>query len=217
MTNPRRLAINWLLLAATVATLCCAGCEPPRAATPTPRATVVELADAVDRDLVTAEVRGVDLRWVDVVLESLMPDPLEVTIPLGTIFEAQSSHTQDMVVREAKSVFLASAGNTESVAVPVACGNMNRGVPDQEDTFTISLTPAAEELVKLLSLPEFHEAGSFVQQFAVWTITDNPARDEYRGLGYFGVGYGPDDEDMETIRTLFGKAGIPAARYQALQ
>ena len=49
------------------------------------------------------------------------------------------------------------------------------------------------------------------------TITDNPPRDGYRGLGYFGVGYPPDEDDLEAIRTLFEEAGIPAENYQALR
>ena len=41
---------------------------------------------------------------------------------------------------------------------------------------------------------EEQEAGGFLRQFAIWTITDNPPRDGYRGLGYFGVGYPPDED-----------------------
>ena len=54
------------------------------------------------------------------------------------------------------------------------------------------------------------------QQFAIWTITDNPSRDEYVGLVYFGLGSGPSDEEMLTIDALFEAAGISTAKYQAL-
>ena len=90
-------------------------------------------------------------------------------------------------------------------------------IPDEEDGFTISREPVADDLLKLLNLPAFQEAYSFVQQFAIWTITDNPPRDGYRGLGYFGVGYPPDEEEMAEIRALFEEAGIPTENYQALR
>jgi hypothetical protein len=217
MKKPKWFGLMFLLVAGMLFVVSGLGCAAAHLPTPTPRGLVVELADAEEKGLVEAEIHGRDLRWVNVVLESLLPDPLEVTIPIGTLFEAQSRGTQDMVVREERVVFLESAGATESVNVPAACANMSLHIPGEEDEFSLSRTPVPEDLIKLLSLPDFHEERPFVQQFAVWTITDNPARDEYRGLGYFGVGYPPDDEDIEAIRTLFEKAGIPTEDYQALR
>ena len=150
-------------------------------------------------------------------LESLTPDPLEVTIPIGTLFEAQSSGTQNMVVIEDSSVFLEMEGSREPVVLRVACANMELHIPDEEDQFIVSGSTVPDDLIQLLNLPEFHEAGSFVKQFAIWTITDNPPRDGYRGLGYFGVGYPPDEDDLEAIRTLFEEAGITTENYQALR
>jgi hypothetical protein len=94
---------------------------------------------------------------------------------------------------------------------------MELDAPDENDTFTISIVPAPEDLIKLLNLPDFHNETFRVQQFAIWTITDNPPRDGYVGLGYFGFGSGPNDEEMQKIQALFEKAGIPTGKYQALQ
>jgi hypothetical protein len=80
----------------------------------------------------------------------------------------------------------------------------------------ISTAPASEDLKRLLSLPNFLERTFGVQQFAIWTITDNPTRGGYVGLGCFGVGSGPSDEEMQGIGALFEQAGIPTDRYQAL-
>jgi hypothetical protein len=178
---------------------------------------VIDLAEAEEKGLVQAEITGRDLDWIDLVLESLAPDPLELTIEIGTIFQAQSSGTQNMVVTEAATVFLEAEGSAEGVVAQVACANMQRHIPDEEDQFTISREPVPEDLLKLLNLPAFHEAYSFVQQFAIWTITDNPPRDGYRGLGYFGVGFPPDEEEMADIRALFEEAGIPTENYHALR
>ena len=72
--------------------------------------------------------------------------------------------------------------------------------PDREDLFTVSFTPAAEEPIELFPLREFQDAGSFLRQFAVWPISDNPVRDQYRGLRYLAAGCGPDDQEIEAIR-----------------
>jgi hypothetical protein len=93
---------------------------------------------------------------------------------------------------------------------------MELGVPEESDTFSVSTAPTSEDLVKLLSLPNFLEETFRVQQFAIWTITDNPTRAGYVGLGRFGVGSGPSDEEMQRIRALFEQAVIPTDRYQAL-
>jgi len=55
-----------------------------------------------------------------------------------------------------------------------------------------------------------------VKKLAIWTITDNPERDECVGIGYWGIGTGPSDEEIERIRILFIKAGITISRYKAL-
>ena len=205
------LALVLMLVASSL------GCAAAHLPTPTPRGLVIELAEAEEKGLVEADIVGRDLDWIDLVLESLTPDPLEVTIPIGTLFEAQSSGTQNMVVLEESMVFLATEASREPVVLRVACANMELHIPDEEDQFTISRSTVPDDLIQLLNLPAFQEAGSFVQQFAIWTITDNPPRDGYRGLGYFGVGYPPDEDDLEAIRTLFEEAGIPTENYQALR
>ena len=205
------LALVLTLLASSL------GCAAAHLPTPTPRGLVIDLAEAEEKGLVEADILGRDIEWIDLVLESLAPDPVEVVIPIGMLFEAQSRRTQNMVVIEERMIFLEMEGSGEPVVLRVACANMSLGVPDEEDEFIISRNPVPDDLVELLNLPEFHEEGSFVRQFAIWTITDNPPRDGYRGLGYFGVGYPPDEDDIETIRALFEKAGIPTENYQALR
>ena len=74
-----------------------------------------------------------------------------------------------------------------------------------------------EDLVKLLGLRDFHKEAFCVQQFVISTITDDPPREGYRGIGAFGFGRGPDEEEMRRIRALFEEAGIPAQKYRALQ
>ena len=210
---------GWVLALAIVLILVASssGCAVAHLPTPTPRGLVIDLAEAEEQGLVQADITGRDLDWIDLVLESLTPDSLEVEIPIGTLFQAQSSGTQNMVVIAESMVFLETEGSSEPLTLQVSCASMQLHIPDEEDQFTISREPVPADLVKLLNLPAFQEAYSFVQQFAIWTITDNPPRDGYRGLGYFGVGYPPDEEEMADIRALFEEAGIPTENYQALR
>jgi len=80
------------------------------------------------------------------------------------------------------------------------------------------MTPVSGDLVKLLYLPDFHEETSRVQQFAIWTITDNPERDGYMGIatGFQIFGTDPSDDEIDRIRVLFEKAGILTDKYKAL-
>jgi hypothetical protein len=150
-------------------------------------------------------------------LKSTSDNPIEIIILPGTIFETQSAGVQNMVVIEQRIVSLKYRGNVSSRSVPVACASMELDQPDANDAFIISSIPAPEDLTKLLILLDFHNETFRVQQFAIWTITDNPPRDEYVGLGSFGFGSGPKDEEMLKIRTLFEEAGISTDKYQALQ
>jgi hypothetical protein len=148
-------------------------------------------------------------------LTSKSDDTLEIGILVGTIFDPQSTSIQGMVVIISKMVIL-YPHETISISVDAACSNMQLDMPGESDALTLNMTPASGDLMKLLNLPDFHQETYRVQQFAIWTITDNPGRNEYIGIGYFGMGTGPSDEEIEKIRTLFQKAGIPTDKYKAL-
>lgn len=189
--------------------------SPTQAATPSPIS--VELSEALSRGLVQVIGSGDGMESVSVTLESKSNNPLEVIIPIGTIFHALSSGTQSMVAREKVTIRLEPQGSRQSISIDAACANMYLDAPEESDKFTIRKTAASEDLTRLLTLPGFRSEDFRVQQFAIWTITDNPGRDEYAGIGDFGVGEGPTKDEVQTIRTLFERAGIPAKQYRALR
>jgi hypothetical protein len=175
------------------------------------------LDEAEVMDLVETTVSGSGLTSITIQLQSTSTGPLKVLVLPGTIFAAQSADIQDMVVTEAREALLSSYGSSEVLSVPAACANMHLGVPSQSHTFTIRRTPTSEDLLKLLSVPGFLDETFRVQQFAIWTITDNPnCQASYRGLGTWGFGSGPSEEEMERIETLFEEAGISTDKYPAL-
>ncbi len=142
---------------------------------------------------------------------------LQIVILPGMIFESQSADIQGMVVTTEKMVLLKPHEAGKTVYVDAACINMQLDVPEEDNALALSMTPASGDLMKLLDLPDFHEETFRIQQFAIWTITDNPGRDDYVGIGSFGFGSGPDDDEIEQIRFLFEEAGIDTDKYWALQ
>ena len=81
----------------------------------------------------------------------------------------------------------------------------------------ISTTRSTANLRALVNAPSFAEADFRVQQFAVWTLTDNPTRTGYVGIGSLGVGSGPDADELAEIKALFKEAGIDPSKYRALR
>ncbi|MFO0964259.1 MAG: hypothetical protein U0793_01550 [Gemmataceae bacterium] len=192
------------------AAVLCGGCSDQ----PVPK---IDLAEAAARGLVNVSGAGNGLETIKVSLDSTTDLPLEVTIGPGVLFQAGSDRTQNMVTREEKKVALRGRGHTETVVIEAACVNMHKDMPSPSKTFALGKTPAADNLKKLVSYPAFRKQRFRVQQFAIWTITDNPAtRERYMGLGPF-IATLPSDDEMRAIRALFLEAGIPTAEYGALR
>lgn len=145
-------------------------------------------------------------------------DNLEVTILPGTIFTSSAAGVQSMVVITEKLVLLSSYEITEPFNVDAACANMELDAPEESNSLVLSTVAAPADLIKLLNLPDFHQETYRVQQFAIWTVTDNPERGGYVGIvtGFGIFGTGPNDEEIEKIRLLFEKVDIPIDKYKAL-
>jgi hypothetical protein len=154
---------------------------------------------------------------VSVTLSARSPSALEVIIPAGTLFGSPSETVQNMVVRAPTRAVIGPSPGEVTVGVPAACVNMHRDVPRSAHQFSVAGTVQNQDLLNLLGQSYFPKQTFRVQQFAIWTITDNPARDEYVGIGSFGFGSGPDDQEMEAIRSVLYWAGIPPEKYRAFQ
>ncbi len=176
-----------------------------------------ELIEAETKGLIEVSAYGTNnLERIKLSLTSKSDDTLEISILPGTIFEPQSASVQSMVVIAEKVLLLHPHETVGPVNIDAACANMQLDMPGKSDSLSLRMSSDAEDLIKLLNLADFHEETFQVKQFAIWTITDNPRRGEYVGIGYFGAGTGPSDEEMERIRVLFEKAGISTNKYRAL-
>jgi hypothetical protein len=183
-----------------------------------PAADDVELRQALSEGLVSVAGTGDGLQSLDLELTSEVDFDLDVSIEVGTRLEPRARGTQLMVVLEAQTVSLAAEATVE-VTLDVACAEMHQDQPTGDDTFRVLEDPPQADLVRLLEIPDFREQSGRVQQFAVWTITNNPRRNDYVGLtsGFSPFGTGPSDDELDTIRDLFDSAGIDSSKYRALK
>jgi hypothetical protein len=177
------------------------------------RLTAVNLLDAITKGWVIATISGNGLSKIDISLKPQMDFNLELSIEPGTVFESQSGGVQNMVLRQGTVVVL-KPNIGISLELEVSCANMELEEPSGADTFTIS-GGTSDDLLKLLRLSEFRFENGRIQQFAVWTITDNPARNNYTGItDQYGTGSGPTGDEIEIIRSLFQSAGINTSKYK---
>jgi hypothetical protein len=193
--------------------------KPSLSAKPTATTGVAKnLRQALDEGLVSVDGTGDSLQSLDLEVSSQTDLSLELTIPAGTLLEPGAAGTQRMVVLWDDSVSLA-ARSTETISLDVACVEMHRDQPTSDDSFTVLEDEAAPDLALLLATPGLRDATRRVTQFAVWTITNNPKRNDYVGLtsGFDIFGSGPDDEEIAAIRDLFDAAGIDTGNYRALR
>jgi len=167
-----------------------------------------DLVDAITSGVVLAAINGKGLQRLDLKLKPQVDFNLEINIASGTIFEALAGEVQNMVVRKSALVVLKPNGEV-SLEVDVACANMGKKEPTGGDTFKVSKAPTPADLQKLISLAEFPFASNRVQQFAVWTITNNPHIDSYVGIDTTsGLRGGPTVTEIAEMRQLFVAAAI---------
>lgn len=171
----------------------------------------IALHDAIQKGIVIATARGSGLENVDVELLTQSDEPIQVCIPAGTRFLSDGS-VQNMVARRSISRSL-ERGVTSKVSVLAGCMNMHRDEPGPAHLLTIEAPIEESDLQRLITHPEFPIAPFRTQQFAIWTVTDNPST--YVGIGGFGFGSGPTDAELKDIKRLLDDAAIDSTKFIA--
>ena len=204
-----------LLLAALSCTTSDTSPASPTNLPPAPTPVKASLAQALAQDWVKASIFGNDLSRIKVEIEPKLGYEFTLTIEAGTVFDSRSAGVQDMVVRQTCSTVIHPEFK-QTLEIEAACAEMHKEMPGEGDRYDLSASPAGPTLQKLLSVEAFHAQTFRVQQFAIWTLTDNPARDEYLGVSTLGTASGPLEAELETIRGLFLQAGLQPGKYRAL-
>lgn len=175
--------------------------------------TSITLQDAVTQGVVIATITGNGLSQIKISLKPNIEVNYEVIIEPGTMFISGTEGVQNMVVRQEQIVYLKP--NLEiSLDLDVSCANMTLKEPTYSDLFSISEEPINEDLLRLLRSEKFSTLDLTIQQFAIWTVTDNP----YDMYSYTGITLGdsterPSEQVINLIRTQFEQAGIDTTKY----
>jgi hypothetical protein len=175
--------------------------------------TKVTLKQALTEGLVIATITGDGLTQVQLKIKPKVDINLELVVEPGTMLISGTEGVQNMVIRKEETIYLKP--NLEvGVDLEASCANMELKQPTHADGFTVSNEPTNEDLVLLLNIDGFPFLDQALQQFAIWTITDNPA-----GSGYYvGIDTGeetlvPMPDQIVEMRRLFLEAGIDIAKY----
>jgi hypothetical protein len=177
----------------------------------------VGLVTAVRQGLVAVQATGDGIQSLQLSLSSKTSDDIDVTVAPGMIFEPASADVQSMVATSATDVVLNPGDRGVSLTVDVACTKMHLSAPTSSNTFSVR-SSQSRQLRLLVSLADFQQASPRVQQFAVWTITDNPGRYDFTELCADSANCsGPTGDEINQIRQLFKEAGIKTSNYAALQ
>ncbi len=117
--------------------------------------------------------------------------PIEIEIPRGSCFKSLNSLKQNMMTIETISLRLSPRASADAV-IPAVCINRRLAVPtvgdgfisasDRSPLFGAAGLPKPAYLDSVLDSPRFREGSSRLRQIAIWTITDDLARKELRGM-----------------------------------
>jgi hypothetical protein len=176
------------------------------------------LRAALKEGWVEITITGNGLNRIDLKIEPKVDFSLNLEIESGTIFLSDAAGVQNMVVRKRSFVYVTPELEAD-IELEVSCANMSKKQPTKQNSFTVMPELAAQDLIDLINLVEFSFEPMRIQQFSIWTITDNPARDDYVSItADFAVeGSGPTDDELAHIKELFLLTGIDVTEYSALR
>jgi hypothetical protein len=138
-----------------------------------------DIVDLIEKGIVEAEVRGNDITNVNLSIRKLVPYPVNIRIPAGSFFVSENPSAQNMVATAAKKTRL-TTNSRQNIAIPAACANRPKDIPDGNDKFTVIRSPNQAELALLMPALNKANAGTLTKQAAVWIVTDNA---DYSDLG----------------------------------
>ena len=169
------------------------------------QAKKITLQEAVKNKYVRFAARGSSIQQSYIDIENVTDMKLHLVIPAGTFLSAKSASYQNMVLTNPKDIVL-EAGKKYSGNVSTACMNINRPIPDSNNTFGIAQHADKHLLPKVIKrLSEGNYKFSVIQA-AVWIVTDGAG---YHNMGTLRNQYGQriiSDEDYEKAVSIVNEA-----------
>lgn len=191
-----------------------------------PRAERYDLQPAAAKKLVFQRAEVHSMERITAWLNNLGPARLIVTIRPGTVYASLEQHLPHMVVRGIKEVTLQPAGRPGDrirVGLPAASMHMRRKVARRGQQLALQQAPASGPLGQLLKLRCFRavrpcqDQPFLVQQYAVWTLTNNPPGGRFVGPGPDRLRGGPSPGEMARVAALLRRAKIDLSAYDAFR
>jgi hypothetical protein len=138
-----------------------------------------DLVDLLDERKVEVRARGAGIRTVTLEVRRLVGHDVGVRVPVGTFFVSRNPDAQNMVATGEHTAALDS-DQWVTLTVSAACANRPRDIPSDDDSFVVRRSPQQRELQRLMPALGRANAGSNVEQAAVWIVTDDA---DYADLG----------------------------------
>jgi len=161
---------------------------------------------------------GQSLTKLGLELKSIAYFDLQVEILPGSLFEPLDEKLERMVVRDRAVVDL-RPGETLSLELDAAGIEMFKDTPRQADVLTFKGSNlVSPDLKRLLDSPAFAAEDFAIQQFAVWTVTDNPETfSDFTGISSAGFNGQPGSEELARVAGLLTAAGVDPGKYEAVK
>ncbi len=175
------------------------------------------LSEAFSAGEIGAPVLSGSLPALEATFRNNTPSPLAIVIPAGTLIQpAGSRHGRIVVLEHAAADLAPDEGGGSLCVVPLMAATLDM-VPSRADAPLVKIVMADGELSRLIMCAGFARQPFAVQQFAVWTVIGNPAREAYHMLVDRSVPGGSfiliNEDHITAIRALFEEAGIDSRRY----
>jgi uncharacterized repeat protein (TIGR02543 family) len=178
----------------------------------------IDLLEGINQGLINVNASGSgSLNRISISIKSNSDKPLKIILTPGILFKSSSSSVQSMISLARREISIEPQSSRLLDDIASACVDMLADVPRQYYQLSVQPPPDNQDLMSLLNLADLRNESYRIKQFAIWTITDNPGRNQYVGIGYQLTGSGPSSEELIRIRMLFQKAGISTSKYNALR
>lgn len=174
------------------------------------RSYTVSLTRAISNHWITASACGTGAYSVALLINRSAPMPMKVTVPPGTYFKPNGNF-QDMISCQDSTADLTRSAST-NITVVARCGNFYKPGPGPNDGLAILESDPNPDVRALMAVIAQEKPSPTASQLALWSITDNPSRDE---VGSVGEGSAPGD--FQQAAHLIRAAGIDPTTKRMFQ
>lgn len=174
-----------------------------------------DIVTLIARRKIDVITQGNGIQSVSLKLKKLVPETLEVSIPVGTFMVSSNSGSQNMVTTSSESLTL-SDDQWHEVSADAACANRPKHIPGNDDSFKVLRSPHQAELARLMPVLNSENVNYPTRQAAVWIVTDDADYDDLGILqassnGLSGTRVIEQEEAARAMR-ICDKAGISITR-----